>query len=69
MTERTLDCNNITSDQEDEDPQELHIPKSEGDCVVKGPELETPDYAQPLKINKVNIGTKENPKFANIGDY
>ena len=24
---------------------------------------------QPLKIRKVNIGTEENPKFANVGDY
>ena len=24
---------------------------------------------QLLKIKKVNIGTEENPKFANIGDY
>ena len=24
---------------------------------------------QPLKLRKVNIGTEENPKFANIGDY
>ena len=24
---------------------------------------------QPLKIKRVYIGTEENPKFANIGDY
>jgi len=24
---------------------------------------------KPLKIKKVNIGTKEYPKFANVGDY
>ena len=26
-------------------------------------------FLKPLKINKVNIGSPENPKFANIGDY
>jgi hypothetical protein len=26
-------------------------------------------YAQPLKTHKVNIGTTENPKFAQVGDY
>jgi len=36
---------------------------------VEGPKLETPYYTQPIKIKKVNIGTDENPKFANIGDY
>ena len=25
--------------------------------------------SQPLKIRKINFGTEENPKFANIGDY
>ena len=25
--------------------------------------------SQPLKIHKVNIGTKENPKFDSVGDY
>jgi len=31
--------------------------------------LQLPDVAQPLKVKKVNIGTTETPKFANIGDY
>jgi hypothetical protein len=26
-------------------------------------------YEKPLRIHKVNIGTEENPKFVNIGDY
>jgi hypothetical protein len=26
-------------------------------------------YTQPIKMKKVNIGTTENPKFAQIGDY
>ena len=27
------------------------------------------EYSKPLKTAKVNIGTKENPKLAIIGDY
>ena len=26
-------------------------------------------FLRPLKIKKVNIGSRGNPKFANIGDY
>jgi hypothetical protein len=26
-------------------------------------------YAKPLRMHKVNIGTEDKPKFANIGDY
>jgi hypothetical protein len=37
--------------------------------TVEGPELESVAYAQPLRTRKVNIGTKENPKFVQIGDY
>ena len=29
----------------------------------------TDPMSQLLKIKKVNIGTDENPKFANVGDY
>jgi hypothetical protein len=36
---------------------------------VEGPPLESEVIASPIKVNKVNIGTVENPKMANIGDY
>jgi hypothetical protein len=26
-------------------------------------------FVAPIKFNKVNIGTNENPKMASIGDY
>jgi hypothetical protein len=41
----------------------------EGEREVEGPKLDSKDYAAPLKIKKVNIGTAENPKMASIGDY
>ena len=33
------------------------------------PDMPTNKVNQRLKIQKVNIGTEEEPKFANIGDY
>jgi hypothetical protein len=41
----------------------------EGEREVESPKLYSEDYAAPLKIKKVNIGTIENPKMASIGDY
>ena len=31
--------------------------------------MSSDQFLSPLKIKKVNIGSSENPKFANIGDY
>jgi hypothetical protein len=31
--------------------------------------VELPFIGQPININKVNIGTEQTPKFANVGDY
>ena len=36
---------------------------------VAAPDIPTNPMNQPLKIRQVNIGTKENPKFASVGDY
>jgi hypothetical protein len=36
---------------------------------VEGPPIESEVIAASIKVNKVNIGTVENPKMANIGDY
>ena len=41
----------------------------EGEREVEGPKRYSKDYATPLNINKFNIGTTENPKMENIGDY
>ena len=43
--------------------------KIEGRRDVAAPYLPTDLMNQPLKIKKANIGTEENPKFANVGDY
>jgi hypothetical protein len=47
----------------------MQVTEIEGEHAVDGPELESGMYAKPLKIPKVNIVTKDNPKFTHIGDY
>jgi hypothetical protein len=70
-----LECYNITEDnkdeeyQEEEDPRNVKVPKTEGECIVVGPELKANTYANPLRVCKANIGMKKKPKFVNIGDY
>jgi hypothetical protein len=36
---------------------------------VEGPPIELEVIAAPIKVNKVNIETTEQPKMASIGDY
>lgn len=36
---------------------------------VKGPQIENLYISTPLKTNQLNIGTKEEPKFAKVYDY
>ena len=36
---------------------------------MEGPPLESEVIVAPIKVNKVNIGTVENPKMTSIGDY
>ena len=36
---------------------------------MRGPEIEYPDVATPLKMKQVNIGIEEEMKYATLGDY
>jgi hypothetical protein len=36
---------------------------------VEGPPIESKFISSPIKVNKFNIRTVEQPKMANIGDY
>jgi hypothetical protein len=36
---------------------------------VEGPSQELKVFVAPIKVNKFNIGTNENPKMVSIGDY
>jgi len=47
----------------------MHITDIEGEREVEGPSLELDAFSEPIKFDKVNIGTKNNPKMESIGDY
>jgi hypothetical protein len=54
---------------DEEDPHNIQISEVEGEREVEGPPLESKVFYAPIKVNKVNIWTTENPKMASIGDY
>ena len=45
-------------ESDEEDPRHLNIEETEGEREVQGPDLQILDVEKPLKIKKVNIGTK-----------
>jgi hypothetical protein len=61
-------CYNV-NDDEDDDPRDINIVENEGHRDIEGPGIELPFVGQPIKINKVNIGTELTPKLENGGDY
>jgi hypothetical protein len=61
-------CYNINTD-EDDDPRNVNIAKTEGERDIEGLRVELPFIGQPIKNNKVNIGTEKAPNLANVGDY
>jgi hypothetical protein len=61
-------CYNINVD-EDDDPRKVNITETEGQRDIEGPGVELPFIGQPIKIKKVNIGTKQTLKLDNVGDY
>ena len=65
-----MTCYNLSGEPKDDDElQNVNILELEGSRDVTVPNIPTDSMSQPLKIRKVNIGSKENPNFANIRDY
>lgn len=64
-----LECYNVTIEEGKEDPRNINIHESEGQCEVRRPKAKVPNILQPLKTKPVNIGSEVQPKFENIGDY
>ena len=65
-----MECYNISCEPEDDDElQNINILETEGSRDVAAPDVPTDPMSQSLNIRKVNIGTKENPKFASVGEY
>ena len=63
-----MTCYNLFGDPDD-DPTNINIPESKGSREVEGSGISSEQFVKPLKIKKVNIGSEDNPKFSNIGDY
>ena len=64
-----LECYNVTTEEEEEDPRNVNIPKTKVHREVEGPQIENPDITVPLKTRQVNIGTEVELKFAKIWYY
>ena len=47
----------------------MNILETKGIQYLEYPKITFKKFLQLLKIKKVNIGSPENPKFYNIGDY
>ena len=65
-----MTCYNLYREPEDDDElQNVNILDSEGIHDIVAPDIPTDSMSQSLNIRKVNIGSEENSKFSNIGDY
>ena len=70
MMQSMMDCYIVIGGHEDEDDlHNINIPESKWIQDIMAPKMDIDKFNQPLKIQKVNIGTEEEPKFMNIGDY
>jgi hypothetical protein len=48
-----LECCNVAKEEQDkEDPRNIQVPETEGECAVEGLELECTAYAQPAKYTE-----------------
>ena len=68
IVQHWMECYNVMGVLDDNDPQDTNIPKYEGTCAVEGLGISSNQFLNPLKTKKVNIGSLDNPKFANIRD-
>ena len=59
----------IGGPKDDDDLWNINILETKGSWDVATPNVPMDPLNRPLKIEKVKIGTEENPKFANVGDY
>jgi hypothetical protein len=59
-------------EEEELDEDNMHniqITEIEGERKVEGPSLESKVFVALIKVKKFNIGTNNNPKMVNIGEY
>ena len=63
-----MECYIVTGGPDDDDPWDTNIPEYGGTYVVERIGISSNQFLNPLKTKKVNIGSLDNPKFANIRD-
>ena len=66
---RALECYNLTVEEEDEDPQNIKIPETEGHHELQGPQIENLEIIASSKMKQVNFGAEAEPKFVNIVEF
>jgi hypothetical protein len=67
---KLLSCYHVQEEAPDEDdPRDIQIEEAEGKREVEGPPIESEFIVTPIKVNKFNIGTVDNPKMASIRYY
>ena len=64
-----LECYNMTTKEEEDEPRNINISESKEQHEVEGPKAPIPDITYPLNTKHVNIGLDAQLKFAKIGDY
>jgi hypothetical protein len=65
-----LSCYHVHEESPNEDePRDIQIEEVEGKRDLEGSPIESEVISVPIKVKRVNIGTNEHPKMANIGDY
>ena len=64
----TLECYNVTAEEEDEDHQKTNILEIEGHHEVQGLQIGNPNIIALMKKKQVNISTEVEPKFVKIGE-
>ena len=64
-----MECYNVSREPNDDDPLDVNIHESQGTWKVEGFGISSDQFINPLKVKKISIGSLENPKFVNIGDY
>ena len=70
IVKELLSCYHVQEELPDEDDMhDIQIEEDEGERELEGPPLESKVIVASIKVNKVNIGTFENPKMVGIRDY
>jgi hypothetical protein len=70
VVKELLSCYHVLEEAPNkDDPRDIQIEEVKGKRDVEGPTIESKVISVPIKVNKLNIETAEQPKIVDIGDY